>query len=83
MNCFVGTEDLVPGLSCDKMPNPRQGGNLARTIELPLITRTTLYIHNIQMLTTTAFESRFENFLRRLKAEKTRDAKGRYSYNTA
>ena len=33
------------------------------------------------MLTSSAFESRFENFLKRLKAEKSRDAKGRYSYN--
>ena len=23
MNSFVGTEDLVPGLGCDKIPNPR------------------------------------------------------------
>jgi len=31
-----------------------------------------IYVHNIQMLTSTAFESRFENFLRKMKQEKYR-----------
>jgi len=44
-----------------------------------VLNRTTIYIHNIQMLTSIAFESRFENFLRRMVQEKQRNAKGQYS----
>jgi hypothetical protein len=63
-------EDIIPGLMGEKMPNPSQGGNLGKTIDLEVLPRTTIYIHNIQMLTSIAFESRFENFLKRMRQEK-------------
>jgi|LauGreDrversion4_2_1035121.scaffolds.fasta_scaffold93040_2 hypothetical protein len=48
---------------------------MAKPIDLPLIQRSTIYIHNIQMLTSLALESRFENFLKRMKIEKMRTGK--------
>lgn len=74
-NTFIGLEDSIPGLQCERLPNPRQGGNLSKAIDLPLLPRATLYIHNIQMLTSIAFESRFENFLRRMRQERMRNSK--------
>jgi hypothetical protein len=76
-NTFIGLEDNIPGLQCERLPNPRQGGNLSKSIDLPLLPRTTLYIHNIQMLTSIAFESRFENFLRRMRQERMKNTKAR------
>jgi hypothetical protein len=60
-------EEVVPGIEGDKIPNPRTAG---RMVELKLLPRADLYIHNIQMITSTAFESRFENFLIKMKQEK-------------
>ncbi len=69
-------DDLIPGLASEKLPNPKaQGSNMAKPIDLPLIQRSTIYIHNIQMLTSLALESRFENFLKRMKIEKMRTGK--------
>jgi hypothetical protein len=33
-NCFVGMEDIIPGLANEVLPNPRAGGNLAKAIDL-------------------------------------------------
>jgi hypothetical protein len=82
-NCFSGLEDIIPGLVNDKIPNPRSGAgnNLARAIDIQVLPRANLFIHNIQMLTSTAFESRFENFLRRMKQEKYRGVKLAANFN--
>ncbi len=39
-------------------------------LEIKLLPKADLFIHNIQMITSTAFESRFENFLMKMKQEK-------------
>ena len=70
-NTFVGLEEVLPGIEGDKIPNPRTAGKL---LSVNLLPRADLYIHNINMITSTAFESRFENFLRRMKQEKYRGA---------
>lgn len=41
--------------------------------------KATIYIHNINMITSIAFENRFENFLRKMKQEKLRTARGHYN----
>jgi len=65
-------EEVVPGLVNDNFPNPKgtpqtQG---RPPLDLQVHPRATLYIHNIQMVTSTAFETNFENFLKRLRQEK-------------
>jgi hypothetical protein len=63
----VGLEDIVPGIENDKIPNPRTA---TKVLSIGLLPEANLYIHNIQMITTIDFESRFENFLRKMKQEK-------------
>ncbi len=78
-NCFCGSQEIIPGLTNDKLPNPRgAGGNLGQ-VKLEMLPKSTIYIHNIQMITSTAFENRFENFLRKMKQEKNRTARGHYN----
>jgi len=57
----------VPGVENDKLPNPRTA---TKVLAIGLLPEVNLYIHNIQMITTIDFESRFENFLRKMKHEK-------------
>jgi hypothetical protein len=40
------------------------------------VPKATIYVHNIQMITQIAFESRFENFLRKMKIQKQQTARG-------
>lgn len=47
-NCFCGFEDTIPGLASEKLPNPRTlGQNVGKPIDLPVLNRGILYIHNI------------------------------------
>ena len=57
----------MPGVENDKLPNPRTA---TKVLSIGLLPEVNLYIHNIQMITTIDFESRFENFLRKMKQEK-------------
>lgn len=62
------------------MPKPKIGnGNLGQNLKIELCKTETIYIHNIQMITSIAFESRFENFLKRMKLERSRTAKMGYN----
>jgi hypothetical protein len=65
-------EEVVPGLVNEMFPNPKGGPQSQGRVvlDMQLIPRATLYIHNIQMITSTAFETNFENFLKRLRQEK-------------
>jgi hypothetical protein len=65
-------EEVVPGLVNEMFPNPKGGPQTQGRVvlDMQLIPRATLYIHNIQMITSTAFETNFENFLKRLRQEK-------------
>jgi hypothetical protein len=64
-------EETVPGLVNDHFPNPKGTTQTqGRPLELQVYPPASLYIHNIQMITSTAFETNFENFLKRLRQEK-------------
>ncbi|CDW71325.1 UNKNOWN [Stylonychia lemnae] len=76
-NCFCSPHDVVPGLIGDKPPLPRSPNkNIGENIKCELMKKENIHIHNIQVITSIAFESRFENFLRRMKQEKMRTARG-------
>ena len=66
-------EETVPGLVNDHFPNPKgttQTQGRAPLVDIQVYPSAILYIHNIQMITSTAFETNFENFLKRLRQEK-------------
>jgi len=66
-------EETVPGLVNDHFPNPKgitQTQGRAPLVDIQVYPSAILYIHNIQMVTSTAFETNFENFLKRLRQEK-------------
>jgi hypothetical protein len=50
-NTFCGSNDVVPGLVNECLPNPRGGaqGNLGQ-VNVNLLPKATIYIHNIQMI---------------------------------
>lgn len=45
-----------------------------------LLPKATIYIHGLQLMTQIPFENRFENFLRRMKQEKMKTARGQNNY---
>lgn len=62
----------------DKIPNPKNVPSVnAKGVDevIKLLSKVTVHIHNIQMSTSIAFESRFENFLRKMKQEKHKNPK--------
>lgn len=75
----MGIQDLIPGLVGDFFPNPRSGvrGNLggAKTV-VEICKQQKIYIHNIQMLCSIAFENRFLSFLKAVKLEKIKTQRG-------
>eukprot|EP00347_Sterkiella_histriomuscorum_P000155 403376962 len=83
-NCFFSPGEVIPGLADDKMTKPKIGNaNLGQNLKIELSKTETIYIHNIQMITSIAFESRFESFLRKMKLERSRTAKMGENHNVS
>jgi len=79
-NCFVGMHEVVPGLVSDFIPSPKPTG-MAKPKNLELCKSQRMYIHNIEMVCSIAFENRFVNFLKVLKKQKLTTFRGTLSQN--
>ncbi len=66
-NCLVNMKEIIPGLDTDvgRFPIPRANFNSPMSTDyVKMKHKRPLYLHNIELKQSSAFETQFENFLR-------------------
>lgn len=57
---------MIPGMKDNQLPIPKNNRGEFVQVRVEHLPKKTIYIHNIQMISSKALENRFESFLKKL-----------------